>query len=247
MVPPERPRRPREIVDRVRKDFDFVLVHGDRGFIPLEDSFPLAPEIEDKLIYTGYVAEPDETDNAGHRDRTPGREESSSRLAEAPSAVSCWQPPRDPPAGVLGEPKVAAALRAQSFRTGVCEARRDPPRGRDVLERYRPDFPQMLRRCRVSVSQAGYNTVLDLLAAGAAAVVVPFAAGQETEQSLRAERLAARGVFELVREDELSAECLASAINRAISKGPATVAIDTAGAKRSAELIAEMIRRRVVK
>src|SRR5207302_676607 len=62
-----------------------------------------------------------------------------------------------------------------------------------VLERYRPDFPQILRRCRVSVGQAGYNTVLDILAARAAAVVVPFASGHETGQRLRGERLAAGG------------------------------------------------------
>jgi predicted glycosyltransferase len=105
-----------------------------------------------------------------------------------------------------------------------------------VLERYRPDFPQMLRRCRVSVSQAGYNTILDILAAGAAAVVVPFASGRETEQSLRAERLAARGVL------ELPPERLASAIDRAISAHPAKIAFDTGGARRTARLIAGMIR-----
>jgi predicted glycosyltransferase len=112
-----------------------------------------------------------------------------------------------------------------------------------VLERYRPDFPQMLGRCRVSVSQAGYNTVLDILAARAAAVVVPFASGRETEQSLRAERLAARGILELLPENQLSPERLASAIDRAIFARPATtIAIDTGGARRSARLIADMIR-----
>jgi predicted glycosyltransferase len=112
------------------------------------------------------------------------------------------------------------------------------------LERYRPDFPQLLQRCRVSISQAGYNTILDILRAGAPAVVVPFAAGQETEQGLRAERLAARGILELVREEELSPENLASAIARAVSKERVPFVIDTAGASRSAALIAEMIRRR---
>jgi predicted glycosyltransferase len=111
-----------------------------------------------------------------------------------------------------------------------------------VLERYRPDFPHILRRCRVSVSQAGYNTVLDILAARAAAVVVPFASGRETEQTLRAQRLAARGVLELVPENQLSPKRLASAVDRAIFGRPATIAIDTGGARRSARLIADMIR-----
>jgi predicted glycosyltransferase len=75
-----------------------------------------------------------------------------------------------------------------------------------------------------------------------AAVVVPFAAERETEQSLRAERLAARGAFQLVREFELSPERLAQAIDRVVSRAPAAIAFDTDGARRTAALIAGMIR-----
>src|SRR5207249_2460057 len=52
------PQRHREIVERVRRDFDAVLVHGDPALIPLDASFPAAPEIADRLIYTGYVCPP---------------------------------------------------------------------------------------------------------------------------------------------------------------------------------------------
>jgi predicted glycosyltransferase len=110
-----------------------------------------------------------------------------------------------------------------------------------VLERYRSDFPQMLRRCRVSVSQAGYNTVLDILASGAAAVLVPFADMRETEQNLRAQRLAAAGRVEMVAPGELSAQAIAEAIERAVRCRPAALAVDTGGARRSAQLIAAMI------
>ena len=58
------------------------------------------------------------------------------------------------------------------------------------VERARPDFRALLARAAVSVSQAGYNTAVDLLRAGVAAVLVPFEAGRETEQRLRAEWLA---------------------------------------------------------
>jgi predicted glycosyltransferase len=242
VVLPNDPRRPREIVDRVRNDFDFVLVHGDPAFIPLEDSFPLASEIGDRLIYTGYIAEAHEADGAAISDETAGADEVVVsvgggavggvllRTAIETRRQGClanlgWRLFAGPN---LPEPEFAA------LAAGLPEG--------GVLERYRPDFPQMLGRCRVSVSQAGYNTVLDILAARAAAVVVPFASGRETEQSLRAERLAARGVLQLVPENQLSPERLASAIDRAISARPATIAIDTGGAGRSARLIADMIR-----
>ena len=100
----------------------------------------------------------------------------------------------------------------------------------------------MLRRCRVSVSQAGYNTVLDILTAGARAVVVPFASERETEQRLRAERLAACGVLELLPENQLTAARLTLAVERAIERDPRTISVDMGGARRSARLIANMIR-----
>jgi len=242
VVLPNDPRRPREIVDRVRNDFDFVLVHGDPAFIPLEDSFPLASEISDRLIYTGYIAEAYEAGEAAASDKTAGVGEAVVSVgggagggALLKTAIETrrqgclenlrWRLLAGPN---LPEPEFAAL--AAALHEGI------------VLERYRPDFPQILRRCRVSVSQAGYNTVLDILAARAAAVVVPFASGHETEQSLRAERLAARGVLELLPENQLSPERLASAIDRAIFARPATIAIDTGGARRTAGTIAEVIR-----
>ena len=242
VVLPNDPRRPKEIVDRVRNDFDCVLVHGDPAFIPLEDSFPLASEISDRLIYTGYIAEAPEAGGTAISHETAGADEvvvsvgggavggALLRTAIETRRQGClanltWRLLAGPN---LPEPEFAAL--ATALPEGV------------VLERYRPDFRQILRRCRVSVSQAGYNTVLDILAARAAAVVVPFASGRETEQSLRADRLAARGVLELVRENQLSPERLACAIDRAIFARPATIAIDTGGGRRSARLIADMIR-----
>src|SRR5581483_6337262 len=56
-----------------------------------------------------------------------------------------------------------------------------------VLERSRADFQQLLASCALSVSQAGYNTVAETLQARVRTVLVPFAAGGESEQSLRAQ------------------------------------------------------------
>jgi predicted glycosyltransferase len=237
------PKRQTEIIDRVRNDFDFVLVHGDPAFIPLEDSFPSASEISDRLIYTGYVTGDHEAWDAGKNlDETAGQDEvvvsagggavggALLRTALEARRQGClanlrWRLLAGPN---LPEPEFAAL------------AERLPQRV--ILERYRSDFPQILRRCRISVSQAGYNTVLDVLAAGVAAVIVPFASEHETEQSLRAERLGARRVLQVVREDQLSAETLASAVYRAISAIPERIAIDIGGARRSAKLLANAIR-----
>ncbi len=238
VVPPEDPARRRAIVDRVRADFDFVLVHGDPAAIPLEASFPLACEISDQLIYTGYVGAPETAagEPAGRGEvlvSAGGGAVGFGLLAAAIEARrrGCLA---DAPWRLLAGPNLPANEHDEL-------ARRLPER--TIIERYRADFPSMLRHCRVSVSQAGYNTVLDILAARSRAVLVPFSASRETEQALRAAWLAGRGVVECVAEAELSPQRLAGAIERAVARPPAVAAIDTQGAVRAARLIAGMTRR----
>jgi predicted glycosyltransferase len=238
VVMPDDPNRIREIVDRVLTDFDFVLVHGDPGFIPLQASFSAASEIANRLIYTGYIAE---TDPIVGGDETAGVDEvlvsvGGGAVGATLLLAALETRRRGCLAGLTWRllagpnlPQQAFGTLAGALPTGV------------VLERYRPEFPQMLRRCRVSVSQAGYNTVLDILAARAPAVVVPFASERETEQQLRAERLASHGVLGLVPESDLTPVRLARAIERAVERGPGAISVDTGGAQCSARLIASII------
>lgn len=238
VVAPPHERRGCEIVERVRADFDAVLVHGDPRLISLEASFPLASEIADRLVYTGYVAAP-EIPLAGGCNAGAGEVLVSAgggavggalmRAALAARRRGCLA---DAGWRLLAGPNLAA----DEFSDLTAEL----PEGVTV-ERYRDDFLQLLRRCRVSVSQAGYNTVLDVIAAGAPAVLVPFAELRETEQALRAERLAASGVVEVLPASQLAPDRLGEAIERAARQRPAALRIDTTGAQRSALIIAAMI------
>ena len=260
------PQRHREIVDRVRRDIDRVLVHGDPALIRFDASFPSTPEIADRLVYTGYVAPLSHPDP---RPRSPGQARGGEgRVGDLPQPKNpeigaCCIPAAagevlvSAGGGAAGRALLDAALAARRagclahlpwrLITGTnlpeadIAALRAAAPSAVLIERFRNDFPALLRRCRVSVSQAGYNTVLDLLGARARAVLVPFAAGRETEQPLRAARLAALGAAELVPESELSAATLRAAIERAILRPRPLLAIDTGGATRSARLIAEMI------
>jgi len=50
------PDRERQTLDIARRAFDAILVHGDRRFMRLDESFPLASELEMPIHYTGFVA-----------------------------------------------------------------------------------------------------------------------------------------------------------------------------------------------
>jgi len=106
------------------------------------------------------------------------------------------------------------------------------------------NFLQELSSAYVSVSMAGYNTVMDLLLTKVAAVVIPFEGEGETEQLARSEVLAAKGVFQVLRNAQLSGDSLRSAINSAINQAPGAVSIDSAGADNSASLLIEWAQQR---
>ena len=224
-------------VATVQRDFDLVLVHGDPRLIAFAATFPEAGEIAAKLRYTGYVRDDwplagPTTEGAGEVLVSVGGGAVGERLLRTALAAR----PLSQAAGRRWRLLAGPNLPAPSYAALAA----DLPPG-VVLDRFRADFPALLRRCAVSVSQAGYNTVLDILAARARAVLVPFAAEREPEQGRRAERLAELGLVRVLGETELSAERLAGAIDAALAAPlPPAPRLDFGGAAATAKLLAAL-------
>jgi len=235
LVAKDDPARLAEMADWAERGFDRVLVHGDPDLVPFGATFPLADRIADRIVYTGYVAPPARPVAAGAGDGqgevvvSAGGGAVGGPLLEAALAARPLTPLAEAPWRLLCGPDMPDdAVRALTAKA--------PPGV--VVERARPDFPDLLARCAVSVSQAGYNTVMDLLRARCRAVVVPFARGAETEQALRAELLARRGVLTIVPEAGLSPRTLADGIAAALAApAPSALPVPLDGAARTAELV----------
>lgn len=231
-----KPGRAEETAALVARAFDLVLVHGDPSLVRFEESFPLAERIAGKLGYTGYVAQqpwPREGPGAAGWNEVlvsagggaVGQSLLEAALAARPLTRLARLPWRLLVGGNVGEGELAA-LAAKGTADGV------------AVERARADFPRLLANCHISVSQAGYNSVMDILNAAARAVLVPFAGQGETEQSLRAARLAARGLVQVLPERDLSPRNLAAAIDAAERMPPpAALSIDRGGAQASVRLL----------
>ena len=233
------PLRAAGIVETVQRDFDGVMVHGDPRLIRLEESFPAAAAFGDKLFYTGYVARAAEDGGAAGTGEvlvSAGGGAVGARLLGTALAARPLTSLATAPWRLVTGPNLAAS----GFRELAAAA---PPGV--TVERYRPDLPALFRRCVLSISQAGYNTVVDLIAARARAVVVPFAHGRETEQQQRAERFASRGLLTLLRESELDVPRLAGAITKALAAPPlGEPPLDLDGARHSAAIVRALLRER---
>jgi predicted glycosyltransferase len=237
------PRKTAETVDIIRHHFDLVLVHGDPQLIAFGATFPAADRIADRLRYTGYVV-------GTAPQVTAGPPENAEILVSAGG-------------GAVGGPLLRAALGARpltrvarqpwrivtgpnlpesEFRA-IAAAAAESEMGEPRVERFRADFQDLLRNCRLSVSQAGYNTIMEVLAAGARAVVVPFAEGGETEQPVRARLLADRGLLTIADPGELTPAGLAAAIDAADRAPRPTASFDMSGADGTARAVIEAVDR----
>lgn len=242
LVAPPKPERLDEMLALVERYFDHVLVHGDPNLIPFERTFPLANRIADRLHYTGYVV--DRRWSAGSPG-DDGRDEvivsaGGGSVGEALLRTAMLARPLTPLADRRWRVLVGVKVPEDEFRALAREA------GDGILvERARGDFPALLGRCALSISQAGYNTVMECLDAGCRSVVVPYAGGLETEQTLRAGLLAERGALTIVPEAELTPQRLANAVSEALAGDPGTAdIIDTLGAAASAALLRQWLAER---
>ena len=219
LVAPPKPERLAEMLDRVEHYFDHVLVHGDPELIPFDRTFPHAAQIAGKLHYTGYVV-----DRTGRRGSlgSPGWDEVlvsagggavGDELLRAAIAAKKRSALADKTWRVLIGVKVAED-EFQALQTLANQV------GGIVVERARGDFPTLLMNCTLSISQGGYNTLMEGMHAGCRAVIVPYAGGLETEQTLRAQLLADRGVITVVPEGQLSPAAIVTAIDQALAKAP---------------------------
>jgi predicted glycosyltransferase len=221
--------------------YDAILVHGDPAVLRFEESFPLAGELGDRLRYTGYVATPADASADARAHSEAGRDEvlvsaggGASGLALLEAALAAR--PLCPRLGALTWRLLLGPNLPEEGRRRLLAARGPGL----IVEPARPDFPALLGRCRLSIGQAGVNTLLEGLAAGARILAVPYSGAGETEQAERARRFADRGWLSLLPEAALSPASLAEAAEAAALRPRPRPAINLDGARHSAAIVAAM-------
>ncbi|MGE5169128.1 MAG: glycosyltransferase family protein [Rudaea sp.] len=236
----QKPAREREMLEWAMRWFDAILVHGDPRFARFEETFTFADELTPPVHYTGFVLGADAgRPGDGRRDEVVvsaggggvGIELLATALAaqkHSRFAHLTWR--------VLAGPNIPDAGLA---RLRACAG------PNSIVERSRVDFAALLRRAFVSISQAGYNTTLDVMTSGARPVIVPFTGNGETEQRARGVRLHRFGLAVVVDDRTLTPERLASAVDDAGTRDRfARWDFASEGATRTAELMHELLEAR---
>lgn len=224
--------REAKIVRILKDHFDHVLVHSDPALIAMEDTFAATPEIAEMIRYTGYVADgttPPSAERTGILVSLGGGAVGD-ELALACLAVADRFP--DHGMHLLTGPYTTEAARTRFV--DIAAASRNI-----TIGGFSEDFRGDLSRAALSVSLAGYNTLMDILAAETPALVYPYMANRE--QNMRASALADRGLVGVIYEDDLAPDRLEALIRARLAAPRPSGRIDLSGASRSAEIIADHV------
>lgn len=212
-----------KVLQWLNRYFDGVLVHADPDLIRLDATFSRVAEIRCPLMYTGYVAQgPLETSRKAARAALGLDQAARIVLASAGS-------------GTVGGELLTAVLQASRLL-----AKNQPhqllmfhgPHASDELRRQLADlaagqrhirldsftarFPDHVLASDLSISMAGYNTTMNLLACGTPGLLYPF--DQNREQRMRLVALAARGYLDMIGETDLDPVVLAGRMETALAR-----------------------------
>ncbi|WP_424984905.1 glycosyltransferase family protein [Microbulbifer sp. S227A] len=238
LAPPSKPSKAARAEDLIASHYDAFLVHSDPEGTPLEQSWPLTDAMRSKLRYTGYVTQPPpgpHPDGAGTGEIlvSAGGGDVGDSIFETALAAARQMPETRWRLLVAGPAQRLASLRARASG------------GQVIVEPVRPDFRGLLANAATSVSMCGYNTAMDVLQTRIPAVFVPFDAGNEVEQSLRADSLSHLSGIATLRERDLTADRLCAAI-RDVAQAPRRAAggLQFDGAARSVAIATDMVKAR---
>jgi predicted glycosyltransferase len=233
------------VLNALHRWFELLLIHSDERLLPLQATFTRFAEIRIPKIHTGFVsARPDP--EAGRRLRR--------RLGLAPEeklvVASCG-------GGRSGYRLIQAVLAAgrrfrgrrlhlEAFCGPFMEAaeydalRALRAAGRNV-RRFTPRLIDFLSAADLSISLAGYNTCMNLLATGVPALVLPYS--RQREQPLRVEKLKPYLPIEVLDEGDLEPERLARAVERGLHRRrrAAAAELNIEGAATAARILEEWL------
>lgn len=218
--------------------FDMLLIHGDRQFVKLEESFSRVGDLNCQVYYTGYVTQP---------------------VPEVP-ARSELKLPADKPmilASVGGGRFGHELLRCIAKATPILEQAlphhiqmfTGPFMPEEVfndlqeivagqtnitIDRYTNRFLAYMQQAELSISMSGYNTTMNILSTSVRAMILPFTGNNDREQTIRAKKLEKLGIVKAISPEDLQPEIFAEQIIDYLNQKPNLMQFDFNGVANTA-------------
>ncbi|MBO9666872.1 MAG: hypothetical protein J7501_08670 [Bdellovibrio sp.] len=229
--------RDRKMAALVQDYYDWVLVHSDERIVRLEETFSLANELTAKMHYTGFVTE------------TPKSEKHTQRRKEILISMG---------GGVVGDEMVLAVLKTvPHFSEYLFRVVPGPYASAELketlaalsqtaanlrIEKFLHNFEEELSQVALSISLAGYNTMMNILNTKTPAIVYPYMAN--IEQNLRATRMAGEGLMSVIYDSDLDLETLKSKMTAQLQATWPSFEVNLKGSEGSSQFLLKKIKER---
>ncbi len=231
-------------VERLNGFFDLLLIHADPKIITFDQTFSRMENIKIPIRYTGYIVEKSSR-KSGLRLRGllgSGRDEQLVVVSAGSGSVGYRLLESALAAHADLVRKQGKKLRLQLF-SGPYLSKEHFTRLLDlagpggVVERFSNRFSDWLAAADLSLSMGGYNTTMNVVAAGCPALIFPFS--QNREQRLRAEQLSAHVPLEILEQWDLRPERLAEKMDEMLKQKKYAPEIALNGAEETAALLGQ--------
>lgn len=208
LVLPTKAGRAEEIVNKLNARFDAVFVHGDPRINRLTDQLPALRQFAGQVRFTGYIKNTAEPTATRERDIlfSLGSGTFGHDLIEIGIAAS-------------NHSKFQKTHRWR-FLTGATDIGFDAQTPNVTVENWQPGLSRLVSAAALSVSQGGYNTMIETVAAETPSIIVPYDANGQTEQRQRAELFDRLNLVRMLTRESLTPKLLAQTIDETLEHPP---------------------------
>lgn len=231
------------VVERLNTFFDLLLIHADQKIITLDQTFSRIRDIEIPIHYTGYIAEKSEQKAGRQLRRSLGLAAEEKLVVVSVGSGSVG-------AQLLESALAAHRVLEQDLRLQLFSGPYLATDGFDrlvelagpgaVVERFSDRFTDWLGAADLSLSMGGYNTTMNVVAAGCPALIFPFS--QNREQRLRAEHLSSHVPLQIIEKGDLLPARLAEKMGTMLLQDSYRSAVALDGAVETARLLSADLR-----
>ena len=229
--------RKSKLQDAIERFYDRLLVYGPREIYDPLPEYGLSPETLNRSSYVGYVGKARTRKSATAVPFEPGY-----ALVTAGGGGDGYLLLESYLEGLkLSEPDfdslvVTGPLMEEEDRLRIERLSRGT---RSQVIEFHADMESLIEGAGSVVAMGGYNTTTELLTAGKPAVIVPRIEPR-VEQLIRAERLQALGLLDMIHPQDLTPSRLRSKVEEVMARrrdSNLRVHVDLSGASRAATLI----------
>jgi len=236
------------VLEKLNRDFDALLIHSDENMLRLNETFTRVDDINIPVAYTGFITQQaDPADGRLLRQDLGIASEQKLIVASAGGGRSGYKLL----ASVLDACDIlrdSLIFRLEVFTGPFMEdeafEKLATRCASDIrIQRYTRRFLDYLHAADLSVSLAGYNTCMNLLATRVPALVYPYA--RQREQPLRVDKIKNLIPMKILNEDDLRPGLLSRHMLRMLQtksslKSPS---IDLNGAANAARILCDWVNR----